>query len=226
MRSTSRSAGCSCGRNVALELDVDAQLLGRPRRRRRADRRARQGRPPDHRRRGRARCGLAPGFGISIVEMGEADRMRWLGFLARIERRADKRVLIGASPARLGELQAALAACGLRRHGRHRSRARSSSSRARRAPRRRRADRRRLAAERCVGRRGSRALFSARNVPCVTLHGDARRARAVDRPRAGVEAVHNVASRDGVNACSRSDHVTPLLRRRAPLARWPQTCDD
>src|SRR5678809_693046 len=39
-------------------------------------------------------------------------RMRWLGFLARIERRAEKRVLIGASPERLAELQAGLAGCG------------------------------------------------------------------------------------------------------------------
>ncbi len=57
-------------------------------------------------------CGLSAGFGLVIVSMSEADRMRWLGFLARIERRTDKRVLIGAEPARLAELQAALASLG------------------------------------------------------------------------------------------------------------------
>ncbi|HUS32719.1 MAG TPA: PilZ domain-containing protein, partial [Kofleriaceae bacterium] len=41
-------------------------------------------------------CGIAAGFGLAVIEMSEADRMRWLGFLARIERRAEKRVLIGA----------------------------------------------------------------------------------------------------------------------------------
>ena len=44
--------------------------------------------------------------------MSEADVMRWFGFLARIERRAEKRVLIGAEPARLAELQAGLASLG------------------------------------------------------------------------------------------------------------------
>jgi hypothetical protein len=57
-------------------------------------------------------CGLLPGYGLLIASMSEADRMRWLGFLARIERRADKRVLIGADPARLAELQVALASLG------------------------------------------------------------------------------------------------------------------
>src|SRR5262249_28907836 len=57
-------------------------------------------------------CGLAPGYGLKITEMADSDRGRWLAFLGRIERRADRRVLIGASPARLAELQGHLSALG------------------------------------------------------------------------------------------------------------------
>ena len=128
-----------------------------------------------------ARCGLAPGFGIEIVEMGEADRMRWLGFLARIERRAEKRVLIGASPQRLGELQAALAACGYAVTGGTDPGALVQL--ANNSPRP--ADAALIDAgwlQNGASASWVESLFSARNVPCVTLHGDARRARmAVDR---------------------------------------------
>ena len=127
------------------------------------------------------RCGLAPGFGIGIVEMGEADRMRWFGFLARIERRADKRVLIGASPQRLGELQAALAACGYAVTGGTDPGALVQL--ANNSPRP--ADAALIDAgwlQNGASASWVESLFSARNVPCVTLHGDARRARmAVDR---------------------------------------------
>jgi hypothetical protein len=128
-----------------------------------------------------ARCGLSPGYGIGIVDMSDADRMRWLAFIARIERRAEKRVLIGASPARLGELQAALAGCGYVVTGGTDPGALVQLANAGARP----AD----AALIDAGwlQNGASAswvenLFSARNVPCVTLHGDARRARmAVDR---------------------------------------------
>lgn len=128
-----------------------------------------------------SRCGLAPGFGIEIVEMGEADRMRWLGFLARIERRADKRVLIGASPQRLGELQAALAACGYAVTGGTDPGALVQL--ANNSPRP--ADAALIDAgwlQNGASASWVESLFSARNVPCVTMHGDPRRARmAVDR---------------------------------------------
>ena len=45
----------------------------------------------------RSSAASPPGFGLAIIEMTEADRMRWLGFLARIERRAEKRVLSAPS---------------------------------------------------------------------------------------------------------------------------------
>jgi hypothetical protein len=127
------------------------------------------------------RCGLSPGFGIEITEMGEADRMRWLGFLARIERRADKRVLVGASPQRLGELQAALAACGYAVTGGTDPGALVQL--ANNSPRP--ADAALIDAgwlQNGASASWVESLFSARNVPCVTLHGDPRRARmAVDR---------------------------------------------
>jgi hypothetical protein len=107
--------------------------------------------------------------------------MRWLAFIARVERRAEKRVLIGASPSRLGELQAALAGCGYAVTGGTDPGALVQLANAGARP----AD----AALIDAGwlQNGASAswvenLFSARNVPCVTLHGDARRARmAVDR---------------------------------------------
>ncbi len=49
-------------------------------------------------------CGTAPGYGLQIVDMPDADRERWAGFLARVERRAERRVLIGAGAGRLREL--------------------------------------------------------------------------------------------------------------------------
>jgi hypothetical protein len=127
------------------------------------------------------RCGLFAGFGIEITEMSEADRMRWLGFLARIERRSDKRVLVGASPQRLSELQAALAACGYAVTGGTDPGALVQL--ANNSPRP--ADAALIDAgwlQNGASASWVESLFSARNVPCVTLHGDARRARmAVDR---------------------------------------------
>ena len=127
------------------------------------------------------RCGLQAGYGITIVDMSESERMRWLAFLARIERRADKRVLIGASPARLNELTAALAGCGYAVTGGTDPGALVQLAHNGARP----ADAALIDAGWLTN--GASAswvenLFAARNVPCVTLAGDARRARmAVDR---------------------------------------------
>jgi hypothetical protein len=126
-------------------------------------------------------CGLSAGFGLTITSMSEADRMRWLGFLARIERRADKRVLIGAEPARLAELQAALASLGYAVGAAGDPGAlvqlANSDSRAADAV---------LIDAGWLQNEASAAmmenLFSARNVPCVTMQGEVRRARMqIDR---------------------------------------------
>jgi hypothetical protein len=57
-------------------------------------------------------AGLSPGFGLHILDMSEADRQRWNRFLARVERRAELRVLVGANPARLTAIQNVLSAAG------------------------------------------------------------------------------------------------------------------
>ncbi|HEX4451668.1 MAG TPA: PilZ domain-containing protein [Kofleriaceae bacterium] len=126
-------------------------------------------------------CGLAQGYGFSIVDMTAYDRERWQAFIGRVERRAEKRVLIGASPARLGELQAALAGAGYAVTGGTDPGALVQLANA---------DARPVDAALIDGNwlgGGASAswvenLFSARDVPCVTVNGDVRRARsAVDR---------------------------------------------
>ena len=126
-------------------------------------------------------CGLAPGYGVLIVSMSEADRMRWLGFLARIERRAEKRVLIGAEPARLAELQAGLASLGYAVTGGTDPGALVQLANSEGRP----ADAVLIDAGWLQNEASASLmenLFSARNVPCVTMQGEARRARqAIDR---------------------------------------------
>ncbi|MFT3693944.1 MAG: PilZ domain-containing protein [Kofleriaceae bacterium] len=124
-----------------------------------------------------AACGLAPGFGLSIVDMSQDDRVRWESFITRIESRADKRVLIGATPSRLGELQQALAAAGYAVMGGTDPGALVQLANA---------DARPVDAvvidKTWLGDTSSsswvEALFTSREVPCITLDGDARRARA------------------------------------------------
>ena len=123
-----------------------------------------------------AAVGLAPGFGLSIVEMSGADEARWQAFIARIERRAALRVLIGASPQRLGELQDALAAAGYAVMGGTDPGAlvQLASSDARPVDA--------VLIDASWLDTGTAAawiesLFSARCVPCITAVGDPRRAR-------------------------------------------------
>jgi hypothetical protein len=125
-------------------------------------------------------CGLLPGFGLLIVSMGEADRMRWLGFLARIERRADKRVLIGADPARLAELQAGLASLGYAVSGGTDPGALLALARSDARP----ADAVLIDAGWLQSETSAslESLFSQHNVPCLTMQGEVRRARqAIDQ---------------------------------------------
>lgn len=123
-------------------------------------------------------CGLVAGWGLNIVEMGDDDRERWDAFLTRVEKRSDKRVLIGASPARLAELQAGLAAAGYAVTGGTDAGALVQLASAESRP---------VDAALIDGgwltpgtpMAWVESLFSARNVPCATLHGaDGRRARA------------------------------------------------
>jgi hypothetical protein len=123
-------------------------------------------------------CGLSPGYGLHVTEMGDQDLIRWTQFLQRIERRADKRVLIGAAPERLNELQTTLAAAGYAVTGGTDPGALVQLAGAERP------------VDAVLLDGGWRAadfatieqVFSARKVPCVTMHGDARRGRsAIDK---------------------------------------------
>jgi hypothetical protein len=124
-----------------------------------------------------ASCGLAPGYGLSIVEMSNDDQVRWTAFIERIERRAEKRVLIGASPQRLGELQTALAAAGYAVMGGTDPGALVQLANTDTRP----VDAALIDAnwlDNGTSASWVESLFSARNVPCVTVRGDTRRARA------------------------------------------------
>lgn len=122
-------------------------------------------------------CALSPGYGLRITDMAELDRERWLGFLGRIEKRAQHRILIGASPARLAELQSTLAAAGYAVTGGTDPGALVQLASAEARP----VDAALIDAGWLAPSRSGEwveSLFSARNVPCVTLHGDPKRARA------------------------------------------------
>jgi hypothetical protein len=124
--------------------------------------------------------GIEPGYGLSIVDMTHLDRERWTA-CPRVERRADKRVLVGATPARLAELQQGLAAVGYAVSGGVDPGALVQLANSGERP----VDAALIDAGWLAD--GSAAqwlqsLFSSRNVPCVTMQGDVRRARlAIDR---------------------------------------------
>ncbi len=123
-------------------------------------------------------CGLAPGYGLYICEMGHDDRTRWLAFLDRVERRSERRILIGASPTRLQEIQMDLAAVGYAVTGATDPGALVQLAGGDVRP----VDAALIDAGWLAPQTSSEwveSLFAARNVPCVQLHGDAKRARAV-----------------------------------------------
>jgi len=124
-----------------------------------------------------ARRGLRPGFGLSIQEMGDADIERWNQFLARVQRRGEHRILVGASPARLAEVTAGLTGAGYAVVGGTDPGTLVQLSDAESRP----PDVAVIDATLLEGSEPNwlETLFSARKVPCVTLRGDARRARVV-----------------------------------------------
>jgi hypothetical protein len=56
--------------------------------------------------------GMRQGAGVRIVQMTDDDRAGWDAFLSRVRRRTEKRVLVGAAPGRVEELAAGLNAAG------------------------------------------------------------------------------------------------------------------
>jgi len=110
--------------------------------------------------------------------MGEEDRTRWLAFLERIEKRTERRVLIGAAPNRLQEIQADLAAAGYVVTGATDPGALVQLASGDARP----VDAALIDAGWLTPQTSPEwveSLFAARNVPCVTLRGEAKRARAV-----------------------------------------------
>jgi len=167
-RSSPLSLDADLGFSLVLD-DLDGPVSGRSRVVRFID---------EH---GARNCGLASGYGLRIVEMPEVDRVRWASFLRRVERRAERRVLIGASKSRLRELQLGLAAAGY---------AVASATDPEALVRLAGSEER--AADACLIDAGwapprsiatwSEALFPTRGVPCVATRGDVRRAReAIDQ---------------------------------------------
>jgi hypothetical protein len=126
-------------------------------------------------------AGCSPGYGLMILEMTDPERERWCAFLSRIEKRASKRVLIGAAPARLAELQSGLVAAGYAVTGGSDRDIIAQLASAEARP----VDAALIDAAWLVGGNAPAwvdSLFASRNVPYVAMHGDARRARiAIDR---------------------------------------------
>jgi hypothetical protein len=125
--------------------------------------------------------GLCPGYGLAILEMTDLERERWSGFLSRVSKRATKRVLIAASSARLAELETGLVAGGYATTGGSEPGVIAQLVSAEARP----VDAALIDATWLVTEGSTlwvESVFAARNVPYVTVHGDARRGRmAIDR---------------------------------------------
>lgn len=123
------------------------------------------------------RCGHLAGYGLHIVELAAADRERWEAFTTRIERRADKRVLVGASPGRFSELQSGLAALGYAVTGGTDPGALAQLANADPRP----VDAALIDAgwlTPATSQTWVESVFAPRKVPYVTMRGDIRRVRA------------------------------------------------
>ena len=124
------------------------------------------------------RCSFAAGYGLAIDSLASGDAQRWSTFLARVEKRSDRRILVGASPHRLAELSAGLGAAGYSVTGGSDAGAFVHLAESERRP----VDAAVIDPDWAGGGPSGawlEALLGARNVPCVSTHGDARRARAV-----------------------------------------------
>ncbi len=122
--------------------------------------------------------GLTPGFGLQLVATSDATRTRWLAFVARIDQRAGRRVLIGAGPARLAELQEALTAAGYAVTGTTDPGALVQLAGAGGRP----ADVALIDAAWLAPTASGpcfETVLTGHGIPCAVLSGDARRARAV-----------------------------------------------
>lgn len=121
--------------------------------------------------------GLTAGYGLEIVDMSESDRVRWHRFLGRVERRSGKSVLVGAAPRRLEQIGRALADAGY-----------AVTSSADPGALVRLADGPSMPdvavideslLEQGVSATWLEQMFTQRQVPCITIRGEAVRARMV-----------------------------------------------
>jgi hypothetical protein len=124
------------------------------------------------------RLSFSAGYGVALEGMTTHDGERWATFIGRIQKRSDCRILVGASPSRLAEISAGLVAAGYSVTGG--SDAGSFVQLAQAEPRP--VDAAVIDPEWVgAGHAGLwlESLLHARNVPCISTHGDARRARVV-----------------------------------------------
>lgn len=125
--------------------------------------------------------GLTPGYGLVILEMADPERERWSRFLSRVAKRASKRVLIAATSARLAELQTGLVAGGYATSAGTEPGAIAQLVSAEARP----FDAALIDATWLITEGSTlwvESVFTARSIPYVTVHGDAKRARvAIDR---------------------------------------------
>jgi hypothetical protein len=125
--------------------------------------------------------GLWSGYGLVILEMSDIERERWSRFLRRVSTRAIKRVLIAASAGRLTELESGLVAGGYATTSGIEPGAIAQLVSAEARP----FDAALIDAAWLLSEGSTlwvESVFTARGIPYVTVHGDAKRARqAVDR---------------------------------------------
>lgn len=125
--------------------------------------------------------GLRSGYGLELTDLAGSHRQPWERFVARVRRRAGRRVLIGAPSARFDELASGLVAVGYAVHGAVEPSSVATLAEADRRP----PDVAVLDVEwAAAGGEAAwiEALLAARGIRCVTSHGDPRRAYGeVDR---------------------------------------------
>lgn len=121
--------------------------------------------------------GIREGYGAEIMRMTERDRQRWDGFLERVQKRTERRLLVGATAARLDEIVLGLTSAGysVTTGSDPGTLVRLAESEAR-PP-----DAAIIDISLSVQGPGQwlEHVFASRNVPCVTVRGDAKRTRLV-----------------------------------------------
>lgn len=118
---------------------------------------------------------LRSGYGLELTDLAGSHRQPWERFVARIRRRAARRVLVGAPAARFDELASSLVAAGYAVHGAVEPASVAQLAEAERRP----PDAAVLDAEwMAAGGQAAwiEALLTGRGIRCLTSHGDPRRA--------------------------------------------------